>query len=226
MKRTPKSNHQNRIKRGKKLHIGKEWCGSCQKYLKVEMFGIVSGKIRWQCKKCHSKGESQRYAEFPDKKKKRINKASYKKTAARYVAMGTTYGKETYKKYREISLANAKKWYKKHKDHRRVYMRDYYRARPEMAAVVRHRRRALLKAGGTYTEKQWGELVNHYSPHGKCLACGKRRKLTVDHVIPLSKMGKNVIGNIQCLCYSCNCSKKDKTIEYRPDGGKFARSIK
>ena len=38
-------------------------------------------------------------------------------------------------------------------------------------------------------------------------------KLTQDHIVPLSKGGKNVKENVQALCYSCNQAKADKRPE-------------
>ncbi len=49
-----------------------------------------------------------------------------------------------------------------------------------------------------------------------CLCCGRKGRLTFDHVIPLSKGGENTILNAQPLCRSCNCSKYTSIIDYRP----------
>jgi 5-methylcytosine-specific restriction endonuclease McrA len=51
--------------------------------------------------------------------------------------------------------------------------------------------------------------------HKRCLCCDKRRKLTADHVIPVSKGGTSDISNIQPLCQPCNSSKGAKIIDYR-----------
>lgn len=50
----------------------------------------------------------------------------------------------------------------------------------------------------------------------RCLKCGCPHSLTIDHVIPLSKGGKNHVDNYQTLCRKCN-SKKGNTIggDYR-----------
>jgi len=42
---------------------------------------------------------------------------------------------------------------------------------------------------------------------GKCQICGATEMITIDHKIPLSKGGTNLIDNLQPLCRSCNCSK-------------------
>jgi len=46
--------------------------------------------------------------------------------------------------------------------------------------------------------------------NGECQMCGTTHKITIDHIIPLSKGGTNHIDNLQPLCHSCNASKGDK----------------
>lgn len=43
---------------------------------------------------------------------------------------------------------------------------------------------------------------------GSCVYCGATDKLTVDHVKPRKLGGTNDLNNLQCLCSSCNSSKK------------------
>lgn len=48
---------------------------------------------------------------------------------------------------------------------------------------------------------------DHYS----CQYCGSTRRLTIDHVIPLSKGGKHRWDNVITACERCNQQKGDRT---------------
>lgn len=99
----------------------------------------------------------------------------------------------------------------------RIYAtQSNYRSRfPEKRAAIRHRRRARIQSSSEhFTSAEWLALLDRCDH--KCLACGSDdRKLTVDHVVPLSLGGSNGIHNIQPLCGSCNSSKKNRVIDYR-----------
>ena len=48
--------------------------------------------------------------------------------------------------------------------------------------------------------------------HERCVKCGSRRNLEVDHIYPISKGGKTEMSNLQTLCHRCNV-KKGNSIE-------------
>lgn len=53
---------------------------------------------------------------------------------------------------------------------------------------------------------------------GRCAYCSKSeaengRRLDLDHVLPLSRGGTNVAGNVAPSCRSCNSSKRNRTPE-------------
>jgi 5-methylcytosine-specific restriction endonuclease McrA len=54
----------------------------------------------------------------------------------------------------------------------------------------------------------------------KCLKCKSNNKLCIDHIMPISKGGENVLFNLQTLCHSCNSAKGSKYIDYRNNYGK------
>lgn len=43
----------------------------------------------------------------------------------------------------------------------------------------------------------------------RCVYCGSREKLTVDHVIPRAQGGRTVWNNLVTACYKCNSKKGD-----------------
>lgn len=82
--------------------------------------------------------------------------------------------------------------------------------------MIRAKRHLYLKRGngGSYTLGEWDLLKLQYGY--TCPSCKKQEpviKLTVDHIIPLSKGGSNNIENIQPLCGLCNSTKNAKLID-------------
>jgi len=100
-------------------------------------------------------------------------------------------------------------------------VREYFRRRAQTPSfkednkIRTHRRRALIRSlTRHFTKTEWEELKHTYG-HG-CLACGRKDKLSADHVKPLCLGGTNEISNIQPLCLRCNFKKNAKEIDYRP----------
>ncbi len=46
----------------------------------------------------------------------------------------------------------------------------------------------------------------------KCVYCGTKQKLNIDHVFPQSKGGKNTFENTVTACLNCNNRKGDRTL--------------
>lgn len=45
----------------------------------------------------------------------------------------------------------------------------------------------------------------------RCAKCGDRDRLEIDHVVPWSRGGRTVLGNLQILCWLCNGQKGART---------------
>jgi len=76
-------------------------------------------------------------------------------------------------------------------------------------------KRMLNKDNLGHTFGEWELLKIQYG--NTCPCCKKSEpeiKLTIDHIIPLSKGGTNLIENIQPLCLKCNMKKHTKIIKY------------
>lgn len=42
---------------------------------------------------------------------------------------------------------------------------------------------------------------------GRCMKCGSRQKIHIDHIIPISKGGSDTVENLELLCQVCNLAK-------------------
>lgn len=49
--------------------------------------------------------------------------------------------------------------------------------------------------------------------NNECAYCGSKKELTIDHILPKSRGGKNSWCNLITCCLSCNLKKGDKTPE-------------
>lgn len=102
-------------------------------------------------------------------------------------------------------LLSGRKSYRKHIEKRLIYYR-----------LLSYKRKNIK---GSFTKEQWYELIE--KNNNKCTICKEEKKLTIDHIIPISKWDIyyekykpkyqcNDIENIQPLCKSCNSRKHNK----------------
>lgn len=86
-------------------------------------------------------------------------------------------------------------------------------------ASVRHnghvRRVREREVPGSHTLAEWKALCKRFD--NRCVRCGEVGKLTIDHIIPLTKPGaSDSIGALQPLCLKCNSAKGNReSIDYR-----------
>lgn len=141
--------------------------------------------------------------------------------------------KEYHRVHREELRQKGKDYYKENQDRLKAQAVEYYwenrasalaqkkKWAKENIDVIRKkaRQRAIIENGlpGSYSEQQWQTLCEMFNK--RCPSCGKHRKLTVDHIIPITRDGSsNWITNIQPLCLSCNAAKGNRhDTDYRPD---------
>jgi len=139
---------------------------------------------------------------------KRYYKQYYKKNKKHILLLHKQWRKNG--KGAEASRRNRKKYPQKARD----ASREWSKRNPEKRRASKHTYRANKRGnGGSYTPTQWAALYNKH--RNRCLCCGKKKRLSPDHVAPISKGGTSNIGNIQPLCLPCNLRKGNKSIDYR-----------
>lgn len=141
---------------------------------------------------------------------KESKKASYAKHCEKDKARNKLWVAANRERKNEI----GRKWQDANPEKRNRSAQALRRKDPDKYRLAVHRRRIrLLEAEGTHTLSQWKELVERTG--NRCVACLREDvRLTIDHIVPLSKGGTDYIDNIQPLCLSCNCRKQAKTINY------------
>lgn len=111
-----------------------------------------------------------------------------------------------------FSEQNNYKGVRKEGESKQVYHRNYCKKNKANIAHLKARRYAREKGAiGSHTLKEWESLKKLFD--NKCAICNLYKKLSKDHIIPLSKGGSDYIENIQPLCKNCN-SKKHNKINY------------
>lgn len=142
--------------------------------------------------------------EFREQEKNR-NREAWATSEQRRTKHAATYKKWAAEHREELSAKHAEHIRERYANDKpfRLHVREWFR-----------RRRNMQRGnGGQYELEDWQALVEFTGDY--CPACGKRRKLELDHVVPVSKGGSSSLTNIQPLCRRCNASKGDETIDYR-----------
>ena len=130
------------------------------------------------------------------------------------IARNKRYYDEKVKKLAEDELQAIQ-----HRERKARNQRDYYERRkgdPKFGAGraklrtsnrrAQARRNHTMKICGNAYKERWEQFGN------ACAYCGKTTELQIDHVIPVSSSGPNVLHNIAPCCATCNASKKDKEV--------------
>jgi 5-methylcytosine-specific restriction endonuclease McrA len=100
-------------------------------------------------------------------------------------------------------------------DPKKIKKREYMRAWNEknrekvreQKRIYNNNRDCKVKAGGKFTFAEWRETCARQN--GLCFDCGERRRMTIGHLVPISKGGLNVASNIVAQCMPCNLKQHD-----------------
>lgn len=205
------------------MYVESKLCSICLRELPISQYHKDKSKkdgIRTDCKDCvrarlrafrrnnldYTRQRDRLYFERKYKEKRKVYRKQYYQ---RQLAENPDYREEENKRLKIVRNKNP--------EHTRILARAHKRRSKERNPQIhklsnqisRHRRRARKRqSGGIFTKEDWITLVAR-SPH--CYWCKrpwtKTRRPTHDHVVPLSKGGKNSVDNSVCACMRCNTYK-------------------
>lgn len=186
-------------------------CCAC----KVEIQDVEAARKTYRCKPCVSAMRREHYQANKERIKARV-RAHYKANKP----ASAEYHKKYYLEHKDQVRALHAEWVLKNKerdaDHKRQWVARNLDRRRDQVRIYQSKRRSKIKhSGDRFTADQ---LAQRFSVFGdKCVYCGVGGKMTMDHVIPMSRGGRHILSNIRPACLSCNCRKQArKPSEWKP----------
>ncbi len=161
-------------------------------------------------------------------RRKIINRKSVDKNKEKISLQAKIYRDKNRDKIRSVNRVSSKKWRdknkkrhaemiknwrEKHKERSNELVKRWARNNPEKIAAFKknqNAKRRLRKSTGKITHEEWALIKD--KANNRCFYCKKKKYLTQDHVIPLSKGGVHCINNVVPACQSCNSKKGNKII--------------
>jgi 5-methylcytosine-specific restriction endonuclease McrA len=193
--REVKARPESERRKPAKVEPGFKFCYGCQTSKLVVEFYRCAGRPdgrQTQCRVCKDQANRQWVTNNPKPPKPKVVRPKKVLTRA-----------QINERYRELYAANPVKY--------RLKTKKWRDANPDKVRASLHVQRSKrLQAEGTFTQAEWRKKKAEYG--NRCAYCLRGGRLTVHHVIPLSKGGSNWICNIVPTCLSCNCSIGAKTV--------------
>ena len=181
---------------------GYKWCSECNSIKLLSEFHRNGTKIRSKCRKC----EIARTSTLQKENKEHVNQLNKQRQQVRYA---------TDKDFKLARDTSSSRWRSNNREAYNEAINSYKRERYATDEAFRvtclcysHNRRASLK--GTLTDQDWQDAKVFFN--NTCAYCGVDSKLTMDHIIPISKGGKTTPDNIIPACSSCNSSKQAEDV--------------
>lgn len=138
---------------------------------------------RIRCKNCNRLYMAKSYSEDGEKFRKRSRERREK-----FPEITKAQKSDSWKKNQKYFQEKAKEWGRKNRHRTQVY-----------TSSCRAKRRL---APGIFTAEEWVGIM--YSQNGMCFDCGEARNLSIGHMIPLSRGGRDSSENIVAQCMDCN----------------------
>jgi 5-methylcytosine-specific restriction endonuclease McrA len=169
----------------------------------------------------------------PLRKRLRERHTERYRTDPEFRAKSKGFALASYKKHREERNAHARKLKQQYaadpsylaakREAERVRLESIrqdpakYAAYRALQTATNHRRRARLRDACSpgVTPQQWEEICSrHANDEGRicCAYCRKPCAVTIDHVVPICRGGRDEPSNVVPACKPCNSSKNDRLL--------------
>ncbi len=179
------------------------------------------GRTKWWTGCVLGLGKNMPYKNIEDR---HANNLKYRREHSKRV---NELNRSRYNADKEAVNARRRELYAEHRDYMSIYRHKQRIAKPEqnqewgrnyrqkypekMRERARiDRARKLNAPGNGITHKQEKHLFEEYDY--RCVYCGSKKDITIDHVVALNRGGANDITNAIPACKSCNASKCDKPL--------------
>lgn len=175
------------------------------------------------CKTCQRENARHYRAENPEKKRessrrwRAANPNKERERRHRYVA-----------EHPEKARESSRRYYAEHPEKARESSRRWATENPDQRATYERNRRARNRAAeGAHTVADIQAQLKRQK--GKCHYCDCKmtakphlpNSQTVEHVVPVTRDGRNAPDNIVIACRTCNFSKGAKLPHEWPEGGRL-----
>ena len=181
---------------------GGEWvCKRCAQVSAVKWVSLNRKRVA---------GTSRRWAKAnPEKVKK-----SLKEWQKQNVDKSKQYAKQWREENADKKAECARIWHAAHSEGANEKARLWREANPEKQAAIYSRRRAR-KRNATIPGRPVTAAIEaeRKALFDGCCFCGAKKKLTLEHMVPLSKGGLHAEENLLGSCAKCNCSKRARPVE-------------
>jgi hypothetical protein len=138
----------------------------------------------------------ERYAENPEGYRE-----YWKQYREQHKEKFAAYAHKAYEAAMEKIKKRIKEYQESHREQTRAYIRK--------CKILRSK--ILKEVPCTLTPDDWLEALEYFNY--ACAYCGSRDRLTMDHIVPITKHGHHAPYNVIPACFHCNSSKNDSLLE-------------
>lgn len=196
------------------------YCKECDSVLRKARYRenqereLANAKVRREGNRAYAKEYNKRYNETHKDSLREARRQWLESNREKHREACKQWLKNNPEKAREMNRKKRRRYVTTNWDKVYAHNLKYREAnREKINAINRRGKHRRQTNGGSYTEEQWQHLCGLFG--NSCACCGKSKKLTVDHVIPVSMGGTSDILNLQPLCGSCNSKKHATAVDYR-----------